>query len=303
MKRTLLALALIAATAAPLSAQTDGDKLVARVNGEEITNRNVDALWNRLSADMQARYMKSGGGKLGFLQNQIAKKLLVQEAIRSGYAAKAGAPLDLDPVAEGLLFDGYVKDVIAGPLISEADMLKVYEENKSEFMAPEQGWIRIIRREKKDNPEAAREAISKVMVEIFSARTVLAQTYSAEHLTSALSAKFAEVAGRVSDHPTAAEGGDMGFVALHTVDPKIADAVRTMKPGSISGILETQDAYQMILVHEHRPAGVENYETAKGAIRGYLMAREPKRFMDAVAKKSSELRAAGKVEIFRENLR
>ncbi len=301
MKRTLLALALAAAV--PLAAQSDADKLVARVNGEELTNRKVDALWNRLTVDMQTRYIKSGGGKLGFLQNHIAKHLLVQDAINSGYAAKIGAPVELDAAAQGILFDGYVKDVIGAPLITEADMLEVYEKNRTEFMAPEQAWLSIIRAEKKDNPEAAREVISKAMVEIFSARTKLAQTYSAAHLSTALAAKFAEVAARISDHPSAAEGGDMGFVALHEQAPRIADAARTMKTGSISGILETPDSFQMLLVHEHRPAGVENFEQAKPAIRGFLMSRNPKKFMDAVAKRSSELRAAGKVEIFAENLR
>jgi PPIC-type peptidyl-prolyl cis-trans isomerase-like protein len=301
MKRTL-ALALALAAALPLAAQTDGDKLVARVNGEEFTNRRVDALWNRLSDDMQNRYLKAGG-KLKFLENQIDRYVIIQEAINSGYAASLGAPVELDAAAEGVLFTSYVKDVIAPPLIPEAAMLKVYEENKADFTAPEQAWMRIIRAEKKDNPERAREIISKAMVEIFSARTALAQTYSAEHLNDALAKKFSEVAARVSDHPSAKEGGDMGFVALYSVAPKLADAARTMKAGTISGILETPDAFQMVLLHEHKPQGVENFEAAKPAIRAYLMNQDPKKIMAAVAKKSAELRAAGKVEIFAQNLR
>jgi len=301
MKRTLLAMTL-ALVAFPLAAQ-DGDTLVARINGEEFTNRRVDELWNRLSSDMQERYYRNGGGKYGFLQNHIAKYLLVQEAIKSGYAAKIGAPAELDAAEESLLFDRYVKDVIAAPLITEEEMRKVYQERGSEFLAPEQGWVRVIRLLKKDSTATAREEISKAMVEIYSARTVLAQTYSAEHLPAALASKFAEIARRISDDPSAEAGGDLGWVALHTLDPKIADAVRTMKPGSISGILETNDAFRMILVHEHRPAGVESYESAKTAIRGYLMSRDPQKFMNAVSKRSSELRASGKVEIFKENLR
>jgi hypothetical protein len=302
MKHTFLALALALAVV-PLSAQTDKDKLVARVNGEEFTNRRVDELWNRLSDEMQERYIKSGGGKLGFLQNHIAKFLLVQEAVKSGYAEQIGAPQELDAKAESALFDRYVKDVIAAPLFTEEEMRKLYQDRSSEFQAPEQGWIGTIRVKKNDSPEKAREALSKVMVEIFSARTVLAQTYSDEHLPAALAARFAEIARRVSDDPSAEAGGDLGWVALHTVDPKIADAVRTMKPGSISGILETSDAFQMILMHEHRPAGIEPYETAKASIRGFLMAREPKKIMTAVSRRSAELRAAGKVEIFADNLR
>lgn len=301
MKRTLLALALFAAV--PLVAQTDADKLVARVNGEEFTNREVDVLWNRLSEDMQNRYIKNGGGKLGFLQNHVAKYLVIQEAIRSGYAAKIGAPVELDPESEGVLFDGYSKDVIAASLITDEEMLKVYEANRSEFTAPEQGWFRTIRALKKDKPEIARETISKAMIEIFAARTEAARTHSAEHLGSAIGAKFAEVAARVSDHESAKSGGDVGFVALHTVAPRVADVVRSMKPENMSGIVETEDAFQLLFVHEHRPAGVENFEDAKPAIRAYLMSRNPKKFIDAIVKRSAELRTTGKVEIFAANLR
>jgi parvulin-like peptidyl-prolyl isomerase len=301
MKRTLLAFALFAAL--PLAAQTDADKLVARINGEELTNRNVDELWNRLSDDMQNRYKKNGGGKLGFLQNHVAKHLLVQEAIRSGYAAQIGAPVELDAAAQGLLFDSYVKDVIAASMITEDEMIKVYENKREEFTAPEQAWFRTLRVLKNNQPAVAREKISQAMIEIFAARTELARTHSAEHLGAAVGKKFAEVAARVSDDPSAKDGGDLGFVALHTVAGKIADLVRSMKPDTMSGIVETPDAFQLIFMHEHRPAGVENFENAKPAIRAYLMSQNPRKFMDAVAKKSSELRAAGKVEIFAANLR
>lgn len=300
MKRTLLAFALLAA--APLFAQSDGDLLVARVNGDEITNRDLDAVWERVPAKVQADYEKNGGKKI-FLQNYVAKHLLVQEAVRSGFAKRVGAPAELDAASESMLFDQYVREVIAKPLLSEEEMRSLYEQKRSEFVSPEQGRLRIIRVLKKDTPEIARETISKAMVEIFAARTALASKLGFEGLLPALAAKFSEVARRVSDDPSAESGGDLGWIALHTVDPKIAEAVRTMKPGTVSGILETKDAFQLILVEEHRAAGVDSFETALPAIREYLLARNAKQVMEAVAKKSSELRASGKVEIFANNLR
>jgi parvulin-like peptidyl-prolyl isomerase len=118
-----------------------------------------------------------------------------------------------------------------------------------------------------------------------------------------MAAKFAEVAKRVSDDKSAPAGGDLGYVSLHTLDPKVAQAARSMKRGTISGMLDTREAFEMVLVHEYRPAGVESFETAQTAIREFLMARERQKVMQAVAKKTEELRAAGKVEIFAENLR
>jgi len=80
MKRTLLALALTAA-ALPVLAQTDDDRLVARVNGKEITNRDLNAEWSRIAPSVQEQY-KQVGGKHVFLDNYISKYLLVQEAVR-----------------------------------------------------------------------------------------------------------------------------------------------------------------------------------------------------------------------------
>ena len=301
MKRTLLALAL-AAIAAPLFA-SDEYKLVARVNGREITNADVDALWDKVPAQLQAQYQKAGGKK-AFLENYIiAKKLVVQDAVESGFAAKIGAPEELDATSESALFDQYVRQVVAAPIITEEAMRKIYDEQRSEFSAPEQAHLSVITAQKGTNPDLAREAMSKVMIEIFSARTALAAQVGAEQLSAAMAKKFAEVAKQASDDKSAAAGGDLGFVALHTVDPKVAQAARSMKRGTISGMLDTRDTYQMVLVHEYRAAGVESFDAVQPAIREFLMGRDRQKVMQAVAKKTAELRAAGKVEIFAENLR
>jgi peptidyl-prolyl cis-trans isomerase C len=300
MKQTLLAIAL-AAIAAPLFA-SDSYKLVARVNGREITNADLNSLWDRVPEKLQEQYRKAGGKK-AFLENYVAKKLVVQDAVKSGFAAKVGAPDDLDAAAESALFDRYVREVLAAPIVTEEAMRKVYEEKRGEFSYPEQAHISIIRALKKENPQAAREVMSQVMIEVFTARTKLAEQVGAEKLSEALAAKFAEVARRVSDDPSASAGGSLGFVSLRTLDPTIATAARTMKRGSISGILDSRDAYQIILVHEYRPEGVESYEAALPAIREFIMARESKKVMAALKKKTAELQAAGKVEIFAENLR
>jgi parvulin-like peptidyl-prolyl isomerase len=301
MKRTLLALAL-AAVAVPLFA-SDSFKLIARVNGREITNADLDAQWERVPAKLQAEYLKNGG-KAAFLDNYISKQLMVMDAVASGFAKKIGVPDELDMAGESTLFDRYVREVVAAPIVTEGEMQKVYTENRAQFTAPEQARLSTIRVLKNaNNPDAAKEALASVVVEIFSARTALASRVATDQLLDALAVEFGKIAQRVSDDPSAAKGGDLGWVALHTLDPRIANAARAMKPGAISGILESKDAYQVVLLHEYRPAGIEPYETAQDAIREYLMARNSRKVMQAVKEKTAQLRAAGKVEVFAENLK
>jgi parvulin-like peptidyl-prolyl isomerase len=90
---------------------------------------------------------------------------------------------------------------------------------------------------------------------------------------------------------------------VYTLSPKLAEAARTMKNGAISGVLETEDAFQLVLKEDWHGAGRESYEAAVGAIREYILARNSQQVMQAVAKKSAELRAASKVEVFAENIR
>ena len=303
MKRTLLALALTAVAAAPLQAQTDGDKLIARVNGTEITNRDLDAVWDRIPVEVQAQYAKVGGKK-GFLENYIEKQLIVQDAVNTGFAAKIGAPDELTPAEESALFNRYVREVLAATLITDEEIRKAYEERRGEFATPEQARLRVIRALKGDNPAAARDTISKAMMEIFAARSEIAKTTKEPSAAmAALGVKFSEVAKRVSDHESGPQGGELGWVPTHTLDPKIAQAARTMKPGTISGVLDATDSYQLVLVDEWRPAGVDSFDAVKGPIREFLLARNSKRVLQAVSKKTAELRAAGKVEMFVENLR
>jgi len=298
MKRTLLALALSAA-AVPLCA-SDQHKLIARVNGREITNADLDAQWERIPEKLRADYMKNGG-KARFLENYISKKLIVLDAFASGYAAKIGVTDDLDAAAESSLFDRYVREVVAPSIVTEGEMRKVYEENRSQFTAPEQARISIIRAMKTD--PAAHDKLGKVMVEVFAARTAVAAQVGPDQLPDAVAVKFGETAQRASDDPSASAGGDLGWVALHTLHPRVASAARTMKAGAISGIVDTGDAYHLVLVRGYRPAGIEPYETAQDAIREFLFARNARKVMQAVKEKTDQLRAAGKVEIFEENVR
>jgi parvulin-like peptidyl-prolyl isomerase len=299
MKRTLLALALAAAT--PLFAQTDAHKLVARVNGEEITRGELDALWDRVPKNFRDQYANVGGKKT-FLENYIGKRLLVQEALRTGFAAKVGVPEELDPQSESKLFDRYVRDVIAAPMVTEEAMRKVYDERRDEFNVPEQAKLRIIRVAKGDAPDAARDKISKAMIEVFSWRNTLAAKLPAKDVPLALADKFSEVAARVSEDPSAAEGGQLGWVGLLSLEHRIAEPARSMTPGTMSGILDLGDGYALLFVEEKYVGGTAPYEVSKDVIREYVMAQNKNLVMQAVQKKTLELRAAGKVEIFAENI-
>ena len=80
------------ALALPLTAQqpvtpapaAQADKPVAVINGEVVTASQLDHMWDNLGTQMRTQY-ESSGGKGAFLENYLRKRLVLQEALKSGF--------------------------------------------------------------------------------------------------------------------------------------------------------------------------------------------------------------------------
>ncbi len=68
---------------------------------------------------------------------------------------------------------------------------------------------------------------------------------------------FSAAAMRYSDHQTALEGGDMGWRSADEIPPLFADALATMKPGEISGVLRGLSGFSLIQLIEQRDQAQE----------------------------------------------
>ena len=85
----------------------------------------------------------------------------------------------------------------------------------------------------KHSVQEARALVGDVMKELYGVKT------RSGNDPKAIAQAFAAAAEKVSEHPSASAGGDLGWVDAQHAGPKIADAVFAMKPGTFSGILET----------------------------------------------------------------
>jgi len=102
------------------------------------------------------------------------------------------------------------------------------------------------------------------------------------------------------DH--AANGGDLGWMFREKLDEKFADVAFKMPVGIMSGIIESSFGYHLILVEERDEEGIEPFESARSAIREFLMSRDAAKVMETVSKLSNELRRTSKVALFPENI-
>ncbi|HYC59745.1 MAG TPA: peptidylprolyl isomerase [Thermoanaerobaculia bacterium] len=309
MKRCVITLALAAASALPLLAQQNAasaapaaadavpKNVVAVINGEHITTEQLERMWNRMGAKMRAQYEKAGNGKLRFLENYVGKRLLLQLAAESEFDKSPDVQAELEAARESALFDLYVREVVAGQIVTEAAMRQFYDSHPTEFVHPEAAKVRIISiSTEKHSPSAARTRIGDLMKELYGVRA------GSGNDAQAISAAFAAAAQKNSDHPSAAAGGDLGWIGRDGIEPKLSNAIFNMTPGAISGILETEKALNLVLIEDRQEATTERYEAARPGIREYLVAQNTQKVVEALNRATRELRASSKVTLHPENV-
>ena len=187
----------------------------------------------------------------------------------------------------------YVRREIAGarylldvskdePVISEADIQTVYEQNKSEtFTKPEMVRARhiLLRAETARTPEARAEIRKKI-------EDLLAQVRAG--------ADFAELARQHSDDRTAEEGGDLGEFPRGRMVKPFEDVAFSMQPGDISGVVESRFGFHIIKLEGRSPAKVMTLDEAREPIRMRLSAE---RRTEVARQHTQELIRTAKVQV------
>lgn len=156
---------------------------------------------------------------------------------------------------------------------TEEEAKKFYDENASKFEGNEQRHAShiLIGVSATASPEAKAEAKKK-------AEQVLAEVKKNP-------AKFAELAKKYSQDPGSAEkGGDLGTFGRGSMVKPFEDAVFAMKPGDISGLVQSDFGYHIIKLNEIAGQG-QGYDALKPQIRAELM------YQKALAKFSEQAEA------------
>lgn len=293
--------------AAPATPAPAAPKQVALINGEVLTADKLDYMWNNLGMQMREQY-NAAGGKMAFLENYLRKRLVIQEAIKSGFDKRPDVYADMLVASDSALFDRYVRDVIAQPILSENDIKKYYVEHPDEFARPEQIKVRhIVVTAAEQGPaaktkEQALERIKAVAADLLShhLETRGADTEAAKRLQLIY---FADAARKFSEDGSAPSGGDLGWQAKGVFEPNFEEAAWHLLPGMMSGVVETKFGYHLIFLEDKRPAGTQPYEEIRYNLREFLLNQKAADIMTAVNKLTNELRMTSKVTLFPENVK
>lgn len=148
-------------------------------------------------------------------------------------------------------------------LVTAEEVETYYQENQKEFMTSESVKASHIL---KKFPE---DATDEQKVETKTAAEELLETVNAE---LAAGTEFAELAKEHSDDTSAAQGGDLGYFERgRMVKPFEEAAFDTLKPGEVSGLVETIYGYHIIKVEEKKAPEIRPFADTQYEIQQKLV--------------------------------
>jgi peptidyl-prolyl cis-trans isomerase C len=106
---------------------------------------------------------------------------------------------------------------------------------------------------------------------------------------------FAALAKEYGEDPTKDRGGDLGFFTTGRMVKAFEEAVWKMKPGQVSGVVETQFGFHVIKKTEHKKARKKPFAEVKEQIERSLEARKRN---TAIREALQKWKDESKIEIF-----
>ena len=244
------------------TAQNKGSTVIARVNGYEITAKEVE-----LAAEDVAAQLKDVPPKMRYplvVQYLIERHLLAQKALREGLAESDEYKRRLRFYQYKALRDAYFVKKIK-PRVTREMVKEVYE-----------------RETKKIKP-----------VERVRARHILVSTKEeAEKILKELKAgaKFEDLARKYSKDGSKEFGGDLGYFTYEEMVPAFSKAVFALKVGEVSKPVKTEYGWHIIKLEDRKKIGPRPLEEVAPGIEALLLRQE-------VQKEVARLGKEGKIEL------
>lgn len=240
----------------------------AVVNGHVITAKDVD---ERAASMGSAGRSLTSEQRSRLLDQMVVETVLFQEANRRGLSRDVEVRKLLQE-AERQILIGRLVELLrkekAVP-VTEAQVAEFYGANKESFKQP------------------ASTRASHILVSDFeTAKKALERVKGGE--------PFAKVAEELSTDPSRSRGGDIGFFSKGQVIPEFEEAAAKLKPGEMSGVVQTSLGYHILLLTETKPATQKPIEEVKDQIQQGLQSQEGQQAVQAIVK---ELRSKSKIKI------
>jgi peptidyl-prolyl cis-trans isomerase SurA len=197
---------------------------------------------------------------------------LVQDRIRDRYGDRITLMKSLQ--AQGMTYEQFRKDIRDQYIISALRAKNVSQEvvispykienyylaHQDDFKVGDQVKLRMIVLNKSSSDDQSAHRM---------AEEILTQIKQG--------ASFAQMASVYSQGSQQSQGGDWGWIDRSVLREQLADIAFSLKPGQMSGIIDTPQACYLMLVEQKRPAHVKPLSEVRDDIEATLRAQEQSR--------------------------
>lgn len=241
------AFVLFAAALLPASsAQSQGDPLIAKVNGVEIRQSDLTMAEEDVGQNQQFQTMTEDA-KRDYLVSYLADVILASKAAEG---KKVGDQKEfksrLTFIRNKLLMETLLQQEGKAALTPAATK-KVYEEAVKSMGGEQEVRARHILVPTEDEAKAVLAEIKK-------------------------GTDFAELAKQKSKDPgAAAEGGDLGYFSKDQMVPEFADTAFKLDKGQVSDPVKTQFGWHVIKVEDKRTKPVPEFDKVKDQVETYVV--------------------------------
>lgn len=233
------------------------NKILAIVNGIEVTQSDIDQAIQRFPQDKR-NYLKTSEGQKQLLNEIISFELIYDYAKENNMDKDDMYVSQLNAMAKELLTQYAMNKLFSGIDVSDKDTEEYYEKNKEMFKS--------------------KESISAKHILVDSLEK--AQKI-AEEIKSGLS--FEEAARKYSSCPSKSQGGSLGTFTRGQMVPEFEQAAFSLAVGELSDPVKTQFGYHLIKVEEKNESSVMSYDEVKNEIVKHLnQEKQTKKYMNLV---------------------
>lgn len=243
----------------------DPGKVIARVNGKPVSETDLDAQIQALSARGQAVDPQQA------LQELITVELLAQEAEKRGLPEQPEIAAEIERRRASLLAQHLIRAELIKQDVSDEEVRARYDDQIAASEGNREYRARHILVESEDE---ARNLIGKLDE----------------------GADFATLAKEHSTGPSGEQGGNLGWFQTDQMVPPFGNAVEALEPGQYtSDPVETQFGWHVVLLEETRMAEPPAFEDVRAQLRSQMTSERIRQFV-------ADLRQQGEVEIVAEEL-
>jgi peptidyl-prolyl cis-trans isomerase SurA len=291
-------------------ADTVVEEIVARVNNEIITRTEFIRSRDQVKQDIQQQDPANADRDFAekqrdVLRDLIDQQLLLQKGKDLGITGdtelikrldemrkemKLETMEDLEKAAEaqGASYEDFKQNlrnqIITQKVIGQEvgqklamnkeEEKKFYDEHRAEMEQPEQVRLSelLIAPKAPAKPAVGADGKAQPPSEAETQAELDAAKATADSLLDQIhkGAKFADLAKKYSDGPSAKDGGDLSYFKRGTMPKELDDITFALKAGEVSNVIRTKQGYVILQATEHQTAGIPAFKEVEPRIQDAL---------------------------------